>query len=221
MARDAVVLVHGLWMRGREFALLRRRLAREYGFDPSVFSYPTLRGDTDSVVESLADFAQAVAGGRRVHFVGHSLGGLIVLRMLARQAALFAGNAVLLASPVAGSRAAAGVLRWPAAASLLGPHLTAHLRGGEPLRWQGAGALGVVAGTRRIGLGQFFARFDEPNDGTVAVSETVIPGLADRLVVPRSHMGLLWAREVAGQVGHFLRHARFAHGPSHADGALP
>jgi hypothetical protein len=75
--------------------------------------------------------------------------------------------------------------------------------------WTGPGALGAIAGTRRIGIGQYFARFDEDNDGTVGVSETIIPGLADHLVLPHSHMGLLFADDVAQQVAHFLREGRF------------
>jgi len=67
----------------------------------------------------------------------------------------------------------------------------------------------VIAGTLRMGTGQFFAHFDEDNDGTVGVSETSIPGLADHLVLPHSHFGMLYAHDVAAQVAHFLRHGRF------------
>jgi hypothetical protein len=60
-----------------------------------------------------------------------------------------------------------------------------------------------------MGTGQFFVRFDEDNDGTVAVSETRIPGLAGHLTVPHSHMGLLLAADVAQHVARFLRSGRF------------
>jgi hypothetical protein len=75
--------------------------------------------------------------------------------------------------------------------------------------WTGSNALGSIAGSRRIGTGQFFAHFDEENDGTVAVSETVIPGLSDHLVLPHSHIGMLFAEDVAGEVACFLRNGRF------------
>jgi len=64
----------------------------------------------------------------------------------------------------------------------------------------------------RVGTGQFFAHFDEDNDGTVGVSETRIPGLADHLVLPHSHFGMLYAGDVAAQVAHFLRHGAFMAG---------
>ncbi|HQR47949.1 MAG TPA: alpha/beta hydrolase [Steroidobacteraceae bacterium] len=207
--RDPVVLVHGLWMRGNEMALLRRRLQRDHGFDVHVFSYPTLFGDTAQITADLADFAEGVAAGRLVHFVGHSLGGTFVLRALERYPARFDGNAVLLAAPLNGCKAARGVLRWPMLRPIIGPHLLAEVSAPAEHHWQGPAALGAIAGTRRLGMGQFFAGFHEDHDGTVAVSETIIPGLADHLVLPHSHMGMLTAGDVADQVAHFLRHAAF------------
>jgi pimeloyl-ACP methyl ester carboxylesterase len=207
--RDPVVLVHGLWMNGSEMAPLVRRLRHKYGFEAHVFSYPTLYGHAAEISAELADFADRVAAGRRVHFVGHSLGGVFVYRVLNGYPGRFNGNAVLLGSPLSGCKAAHGVLRWPTLRPVLGPHLLGEVTSRTERCWQGPGALGAIAGTRRIGMGQLFAGFGEANDGTVAVSETVIPGLGDHLVLARSHMGLLLARDVAGQVAHFLRHARF------------
>jgi pimeloyl-ACP methyl ester carboxylesterase len=214
--REPVVLVHGLWMNGSEMAPLKRRLRREHGFDVHVFSYPTLYGNAGEICGELADFAARVADGRRVHFVGHSLGGTFVHRLLDEHPGRFTGNAVLLGSPLSGCRAARGVLRWPMMRPVIGPHLLGEVTAPVDRRWHGPGAMGVIAGTRRIGMGQFFAHFDEPNDGTVAVSETVIPGLDDHLELPRSHMGMLMASDVAAQVAHFLRYAKFERDPGRA-----
>jgi len=207
--RDPVVLVHGLWMNGTDLTLLRRRLRRDHGFETHVFSYPTIYGRADEISAELADFAERIAEGRRVHFVGHSLGGNFVYRALNEHAGRLEGNAVLLGSPLGGCRAARGVLRYPMLRPIIGPHLLGEVSSPVDRRWEGPGALGVIAGTRRVGMGQFFAHFDEPNDGTVAVSETVIPGLDDHLELPHGHMGLLFATDVATQVAHFLHHAKF------------
>jgi pimeloyl-ACP methyl ester carboxylesterase len=212
MASDCVILVHGLWMNGSEFATLKRHLRREHGFDVHVFSYPTLYGHAAEICAELAEFAAGVSDGRPVHFVGHSLGGTFVYRVLSEYPGRFNGNAVLLGSPLNGCRAARGVLRWPVMIPVLGPHLLGEVTAPVQRRWQGPGALGTIAGTRRLGMGQFFAHFDEPNDGTVAASETVIPGLDDHLELPRSHMGMLFARDVAAQTAHFLRNASFDRG---------
>jgi hypothetical protein len=93
---------------------------------------------------------------------------------------------------------------------LVGPHVLGELTGGRPRHWPSQCAAGAIAGTRRIGTGQFFAHFGEENDGTVAVSETLIPGLADHIVLPHSHVGMLFAADVAEQSAHFLRHAVFS-----------
>ena len=211
-AREPVILVHGLWMTGLEFGVLRQRLQTGHGFDAHVFSYPSMHGNVDEIVAELAEFAhQLAAGTGRVHIVGHSLGGAIAFRALEQGLRDLPGNAVLLGSPLNGSRAASGVGRFSMLRPLIGPHALSELA--EPCGrcWPaGCGrSLGAIAGTRRLGTGQFFAHFDEENDGTVAVSETVIPGLDDHVVVPHSHVGMLFANDVAAQVGHFLRHGRF------------
>jgi hypothetical protein len=67
----------------------------------------------------------------------------------------------------------------------------------------------MVAGRIPRGLGALVAGFDELHDGTVAVSETRVPGLADHIVVDASHSGLMFSDEVAGRIDEFLRHGRF------------
>jgi len=210
-ARDSVILVHGLWMNGMEMSVLRRRLDHDHGFEAHVFAYPTLHGDAAEVGRELAAFAHEVGRGvSRVHYVGHSLGGAMIYRALAECDVPVGGNAVLLASPLNGSRAAEGASRFAMLRPLLGPHVLRELAQPCGRCWQGGGALGAIAGSRRIGTGQFFAHFDEENDGSVAVSETMIPGLQDHIILPHSHMGMIFAEDVAAQVAHFLRHSRFA-----------
>lgn len=206
-----VVLVHGLWMNGLDQRVLGRRLHREHGYDVHVFAYRSLRGEFADVCGELADFAMRVAVDGHVHLVGHSLGGALVYRTLSECGGRFSGNAVLLGSPLNGSRAALGALRHKAMRPLLGPHVANELATLCERNCSGPGAVGAIAGTRRVGTGQFFAHFDEDNDGTVAVSETIIPGLADHLVLKHSHVGMLFAKDVAAEVAHFLREGRFQH----------
>jgi pimeloyl-ACP methyl ester carboxylesterase len=209
MATETVVLVHGLWMNGLELSMLGHRLRREHGFDVRTFTYPTMHGDAASVCAALAEFAAGAGRAGRVHLVGHSLGGVMVYRALTECATGIDGNAVLLGAPLNGSKAARSVSAWPTLRPLLGPHVLADLV--EPCQrcWTGQRPLGVIAGTLRLGTGQFFAQFDEDNDGTVAVSETRIPGLTDHLVLPHSHFGMLLAADVAAQVAVFLREGAF------------
>jgi hypothetical protein len=77
-------------------------------------------------------------------------------------------------------------------------------------RWSQPRALGIVAGTQPLGLGQLLARFREANDGTVAVSETRMPGATDHISLPVSHLGMLVSARVAHATGRFLTYGHFS-----------
>jgi hypothetical protein len=69
--------------------------------------------------------------------------------------------------------------------------------------------VGIIAGTLGLGFGRLVATFDEDNDGTVAVSETRLPGARDHLTLPVTHMGLVWSPRVAVQIAAFLQRGAF------------
>jgi hypothetical protein len=92
----------------------------------------------------------------------------------------------------------------------MGPTVAEELLTPQERRWTQARPLGVVAGNQPLGLGQFLAHFDEENDGTVAVSETRMPGATDHIVLPVSHLGMLVSAPVAHHVGNFLTRGQFS-----------
>jgi pimeloyl-ACP methyl ester carboxylesterase len=207
--KTAAVFVHGLFLNGAEFTLLRRRLAADHGFVNHRFSYPTVRGSMDSAVAQLARFVERIDADR-IHFVGHSLGGLVLCRYFQRAADARAGRVVLLGSPVGGSRSARAVAKHSLLRRVIGPLVAEELLDDAKSRtWDCGCELGLIAGSQPMGLGRFFARFEEECDGTVGVSETRIPGHSAHLTVPTSHMGLLVSPRVARHVGRFLEHGRF------------
>ena len=114
--------------------------------------------------------------------------------------------------PVIGLALGSGAARGLAGRTWTAPVLgrSSHLlqRGFE--RWDGSPPVGMVAGNVAHGLGHFFARFDGESDGTVAVAETRLPGLADHCVVASSHSGLVFSAEAARQAVAFLRDGHFS-----------
>jgi pimeloyl-ACP methyl ester carboxylesterase len=204
--REVVVLVHGLWYRGLGMLPLARRL-RRLGFEPRRPSWPTLRGDFLDSADKLADFA-AHQRARRLHFVGHSLGGVLVLKALERHGErLPDGRVVLLGSPVRGSGVARRMARTPGLRALLGgsaPALTGGFAHAPPDR-----EVGVIAGTAGVGAGRVLGGLPHPHDGTVAAVETELPDCGGRIELPVTHTGLVLSAEVARSVAAFLRDGNF------------
>ena len=203
---DHVILLHGLWMRGFTLAALRGRLQRA-GFAVDLFDYASVFRDPEISIERLTARVQAAPGP--VHFVGHSLGGLIALQTLQRAPQLTQGRVVCLGVPLRGSAAARGVARLPGGSLIIGKSLEILRNGIE--RWEGQQAVGAIAGRLPIGFGVAMRALSSPHDGTVSVAETELPGLTDHIVVPATHTGLLFSQQAADQTITFLRGARFAH----------
>ena len=211
---SVLVFVHGLWMTGREAFWLRRRLAHELAAENRVFSYP-------SVSAGMADNAAALGrligscSADRLHLVGHSLGGLVILKLF--QEALFAngrppapGRIVLLGSPLCGSRAAQALARLPFGRRQLGRGMREEVLEQAPRRWNGGRDLGVIAGEVSVGLGRLLVSLPAPNDGVVTVGETRLAGATEHRVLKVSHSGMLFSGAVVRQTAAFLRAGRFA-----------
>jgi pimeloyl-ACP methyl ester carboxylesterase len=203
----SVVTVHGLWMRGAAMNALKQRL-EPHGLRVANFSYPSIAASLETNTSALEAFVDSVPGDT-VHLVGHSLGAVLICALLERRLPDRLGRIVCLGAPLRGSRTATRVLRWPGGKHFIGTCLgDVNARGGFKC-FPGGTEVGSIAGNLPFGVGRLFGRFPEPNDGTVAVAETQIDGIADHVVLPVSHMALLWSRAVAEQAEHFLLHGRF------------
>ena len=103
--------------------LLRRRLAREQGFAGHRFSYPTVRGSMDDTVERLRRYVANIEA-ERIHFVGHSFGGVVLCRYFQKHPCERPGRVVILGSPLNGSRSAKAVARNRILRRVIGPLAT-------------------------------------------------------------------------------------------------
>ena len=205
-----VVYVHGLWMPGEESLVLAHRLSQEFALTLEPFRYSAAFSSVKTTTERLSAFVESLPASSEVHFVGHSLGGLIIHRYLERFAPVFPGRVVFLGTPCVASRAALNASRFAPVAHLMGQSVAEELLRHHERRWAHAQELGIVAGSQPLGVGQFLAHFDEANDGTVAVRETRMPGATDHLVLPVSHLGMLMSARVAQETGRFLTQGHFS-----------
>ncbi|MFL6711589.1 MAG: dihydroneopterin triphosphate diphosphatase [Sulfurifustis sp.] len=202
----AVVLVHGLWLAGWCMALIARRLRRR-GFRTYLFSYSSVRRTLHENATALARFADAI-DARTLHFVGHSLGGVVIQAMLNHCPPSRPGRIVTLGSPHAGTYVARALSRAAVGRFILGASNADVLRGERPPDLSSRD-LGVIRGDLPIGLGQLFPGLGHPNDGVVAVTEATLPGAADEITLHVSHTAMLVSSRVAGCIGQFLRYGRF------------
>jgi pimeloyl-ACP methyl ester carboxylesterase len=199
-------------MNGADGLVLRRRLEHETGMKTHAFHYRSLAGSMSDIVVRLAQFTRGLEA-ERVHFVGHSLGGLVIYHTLEQVTDLPMGHAVFLGTPAVACAAAVGVTqRLSPAAKLLGQGVAEELLTERSRHWGIDRPLGIVAGTRPVGLGHLFTTLDGEHDGTVSVNETRLPGATDYITLPVGHMGLLMSSRVARQTCAFIKEGRFSIG---------
>lgn len=204
---EAVVVAHGLLLPGDETILLRNRL-KNAGFAPHLFRFQTVRGTLSRNAQQLARFATGIRADK-LHFVGYSLGGVVMLTMLKRSHLVRVGRVVCLGSPLTGSRTATQLSETELGRRIVGKSLVEHIARGGFECWDQKAELGIIAGTRGFGVGRIVGSVSDESDGTVAVDETRLPGAKAHVTVDANHTQLLFDRDVARQTVHFLRYGSF------------
>ena len=195
-------------MTGVEFGLLRRRVEAE-GFATQRFHYHSFLRSVDENALLLADFLKGIAT-ERLHLVGHSLGGMVILRMFERGVTLPPGRVVFMGAPVRGSLAAVN-LQERGLGFLLGRSGPEGLTLPHEAAWKAPRELGVIAGTRAFSINPFQPNIQPPHDGVVSVEETRISGAMDSIELHLAHTTMLFSNQLAEQVSAFLKTGRFRH----------
>jgi len=206
--RTAVLLVHGLWMGGWVMQGLRLALKRR-GYAAYTFSYASTARSLDEHARRLA----ARMGELRepvIHLVGHSLGGLVVLRCLRNHGEQRIGRVVLIGTPVRACMSGRHLESVAGGKKLLGA--SRDIWRSLPELYRPRCDLGVIAGSRPWGLGRVMMRLPGVNDGVVRLEETEVEGMRDRVVLPLSHSGMLVSAQVARQLAAFLENGAFDRG---------
>ncbi len=213
---ETVVTLHGIIKTERSMAGLANAIA-ESGYAVCNIGYPSTEKTIDQLAEYLRQgfltdaFWQAAD---RVHFVTHSMGGLLIRRYLYRYRAEIPsqkiGRVVMLGTPIGGSELATLFRRIPIYKALFGP-------AGQELCTRACAVIddpmpyevGVIAGTKAWPHVFGGALLPGKNDGRVALKRTRHDGVTDHTTVHASHNELMNHPDVQSHVLHFLRRGHF------------
>jgi pimeloyl-ACP methyl ester carboxylesterase len=211
--RDGIVLLHGIARRSSSLAALEKAL-RADGYRMLNLDYPARSRCIEDIVsfmrEPVRRFCAELDG--RLHFVTHSMGGLVARAYINRHRPERLGHVVMLAPPnegseiadVLGSNLLFRAFFGPAGAELATarPDALCQILGKVDY------PLGVVAGDRSFyPIGSLM--LPGANDGRVSVERTKVAGMADHITVHSTHPLIMRNREAIAQVSHFLKHGRF------------
>lgn len=210
--KDCVVLLHGLGRTGLSMKPVGWFLALRECNVVNI-TYPSLCVPMEQLADEYLDRAlseRVPRNARRVHFVTHSMGGILLRQYLATHSVENLGRVVMLGPPNQGSELADRFKGYALARWLVGPNLSRLGVGPDDLP-QKLGMVtfevGVIAGDRP--LSGWFRRHTKPNDGKVAVESTKVAGMKDFTVVHCSHTFMMCKREALQQIGEFIQRGRF------------
>lgn len=210
---SCVVLLHGLGRSSLSMKALQWRLEEE-GYQVINSTYPSLTHPIEELSAIAVD--EGLAGCAALHleqiyFVTHSLGGILVRHYLQKRDIPGLQRVVMLGPPNQGSQMADYAESLFLVQPLM-PQAVAQLGTSDESVPRQLGRadfqLGVIAGT--VNYFPFLpGQPDGAGDGTVAVSETIVPGMTDFLELPVGHSLMMWDDEVLGQVVFFLERGVF------------
>lgn len=215
-AKDCVVLLHGLARTASSMSTLATTLMAN--------NYTVVNQDYDSrhfAIESLSNIAIPKAlkkcqNANSIHFVSHSMGGILIRYYLSQHTIANLGRVVMLGPPNKGSHVVDKMGDLPGFEYIGGP-ASMQLGTDEASMPNLIGAvefdLGIIAGTSSINL-ILSSQLPGPDDGKVSVASTKVAGMNDHISMPVTHPFMMRNKSVIKQVLHYIKNGRFKHAKS-------
>jgi triacylglycerol esterase/lipase EstA (alpha/beta hydrolase family) len=210
---DYVVILHGIARSSMHMELLAQNLKKE-GFQVINLDYPSTSHNIEELIEIIhKEISTKIIPNKTIHFVGYSMGGLMVRALIHKHNYKNLGKVVQLAPPNQGSEIA-DLLKnfWPYR-KLYGPagqQLITDQSSIKNLFGEVNYDLGVVAGDVAIDP-ICWSIIPGKNDGKVSIERTKLKGMKDHIVVSASHTFFPSNKEVQNQTLHFLKNGNFKH----------
>ena len=211
--QECVILLHGLARNHHAMSRLESALIKQH-YRVVNQSYPSTKRSVAALAqEEIPRMIKACKQqhSKHIHFVTHSLGGIILQRYLQNNAVFELDHIVMLGPPNHGSPLADLLHNHWMFQMILGPNLSelTTQRDEAPLM-PGRYTIGIIAGNYSLNpFGRLL--FDGPHDGKVSVSSTKIKQMHDFIILPVTHTFMMQNALVEKQVLSFLAHGQFIH----------
>jgi pimeloyl-ACP methyl ester carboxylesterase len=215
LADDCIVLLHGLGRSAHSMRSLEAALEEE-GYRVVNVDYPSRKHPIDELSKLAVEAGLSPCRSssvQAIHFVTHSLGGILVRHYFAHHELEALGRVVMLAPPNGGSEIVDRLRDVPGVGLVIGVS-GAQLGTGPDAVPVSLGAVsfsvGVIAGTKSVD--PIFSRYlPNPHDGKVSVARTKVEGMTDFIEVDASHAFIMHDDEAIRQTIAFLSAGEFVH----------
>ncbi len=211
---ELIIVAHGL-ARGDNAMWLMEKRFEDAGYEVCLLDYRSIGQNSESLFAETELQIDNCLNGKRTHFVGHSLGGLVIKNYLnntrSRAKVTHLGEVVFAGTPNRGSEVADALKDHYL--MKIGGEIAKSLMTGVDTLGDRLGPsdvpIGIIAGAKSMKLTEQY--FSVANDGLVSVDSTRVANMKDFIVLDVSHAAMRYDKDVATQILHFVDKGYFNH----------